>query len=100
MQVTDENGDQWTLSKGCPGYSAATHLKGMGYEQVRLPLRVLLGGQLAGLQPAPTKEELTSIMTAWLNADDPMVHNDALIAYAGLYDQWTALEQAGLHMVD
>ena len=95
MQVTDENGDQWTVAKGDPGYPAATYLKGMGYEQVRLPLKRLLGGD----QTIPTKERLTSLMTTWLNADDPLLHNDALIAYASLYDQWTALEQVGLHVV-
>ncbi len=95
MQVIDENEDQWTVSKGDPGHQAASHLKGMSYETVRLPLRLLLGGT----QPVPTKDALTSLMATWLNSDNPMTPNDALIAYASLYDQWTALEQVGLHVV-
>ncbi len=89
IQVNDENGDTWVLGKGDPGFPAATFLKRMGYERVMLPLRQVLQ---AGGHPTPTVEVLEGI--------NVMEDTKRYIAYASLLDQWKALEQAGLHVVN
>lgn len=91
MQVTDENGDTWTLNKGDPGHPAASYLKRLGYERVMLPLRQILQSGTPNARHTPSSTRLQAI--------DVMEDTNRYIAYASLLDQWTALEQAGLHVV-
>ena len=95
IPVVDEHGDQWVMNKGDLAWDAATYLKHLGFQQVRLPLRAIFmstADHKGLLAPAPTVEVLQAI-----NVEE---QKEEYIQYASLLDQWTALVGSDVDVLD
>lgn len=84
MRVYDEHHETWEVDKGDPGWPAVTHLTGIGFIDIKLPLSILVYGKRDNRLSWPTVERLRSI-----------VDDDTFLHYASLYDQADALDNSG-----
>ena len=59
MIVTDENGEKWEISKGEPAHQAVNKLAKIGYEEIILPLSVIVYGGRTDDLPWPKGVQYT-----------------------------------------
>ena len=84
MRVYDEHQEAWEVERGDPGWRAVTHLKNIGFIDIKLPLAILIYGTRRDELSWPTAERLRST-----------VDDDTFLHYASLYDQADALDNSG-----
>ncbi len=84
MKVYDEHHEAWEVTKGDPGWRAATYLKSIGFIDIILPLAILVYGTRRDDLLWPTVERLRSI-----------VDDTKFLFYSSLFEQADALDSSG-----